>query len=783
MATATAGPHPDAAQPSTADVTPAGPRTGRRAGIGSVAFRTAFVLYAAGLACWLVLGLLPTLADIVPAFRSWLGQLAAGGGPAATAAGRILHPDPSMTPVPAGRALLQYGFSVLNFGLGMLLAIRTRGGQGAPLLVPRLLAFALLGTAATFNEPSHRAFHITGSPWPIALVHFTFHVVSGVTYLWAVLLFPDGTLPRRWRLPAGFRSIGITVVSLAVAAIGWQSSFLSHPQFFVVFFGIGVSLAGVAATALRLTDPHNSPAGRATARLLWASLLPGLAVALFWCGSILAWRFGDGSAATLATRAQQAFPAAFAVVPVVLFAVVARYRLWDIDRLLGRVLIYGALAAAVSACYVAAVTAGGLLVGGSAWWLVLALSVIAVAVDPARRLAGRLVNRLVYGQQIEPAQAMAELLSGLQHLTPVDVLAQLARVTVRATRARAIALYAVDGRALVRVARAPAMDARSAGPAAEPLPQTVTLAAPVDGQSLPPDVAADLGAATIVPVRYAGEVLGVLAAAGPDPLTARDHQFLADIAGHAGLLLHNALLTELLEEHVVSLARNAERLQTARRTLVAAQDAERERLERNLHDGVQQYLVAAIISLRGRDGDDRASGILRAARQDLRLLAGGARPAALAGGLSAALARSAELVRQAGIPVTVSADIPAGDDGPGWAEVEEAAYYCCVEALQNVLKHAMASWVTVQVSLREGDLALSVIDNGRGFDTTGTPDHGLDRLAGRVGALGGWVAVESAPDGGTRLLAHLPVRAPRPSDPATTEPSPGTEIPVGEAAR
>jgi signal transduction histidine kinase len=753
---------------STPPTVPPGSRTeasgaGRT---GTVVFRIAFLLYAAGLVCWLVLGLLPTLADLIPAFRAWLETLAAGGGPLAAPAGRILHPEPDMAPVPTGQALLLYAFSVLNLALGLMLAIRA--WDGSHRRVPRLLAFALLGTAATFNASSHRAFHITGSPWPVALIHLTFHVVSGVAYLWAVLLFPDGAVPSRLRLPPLILRTVIVAATLGGLAIGWQSSFLSHPQFFVVFFGIGVALLGVAASVVRLLDAGTSPVDRAASRLLCSALLPGLAVAVFWCVALLGWRLlGSRSAQGWTSWAQNAFPAAFAVVPMVLFAAVQRYRLWDIDRLLSRVLVYGALGAAVSAAYVAAVTAGGLLVGGSVWWVVVALSAIAVAVEPARRLAGRLVNRVVYGRHIGPTEAMAELLTGLQQLSPTAILDQLAGVALRATRARSVALYVVDGDRLARVAVAPSgADARD---------RTGTNRHVGPGENLSTDMPSEAGlhaaeadplsalrAALVIPVRRDDDLLGVLAAAG-EHLTAADRAFLADIAGHAGLLLHNALLTDLLEQHVAALHRSAERLRVARRKLVAAQDLERERLERNLHDGSQQYLVAAIIGLRW-DGDTRrAEETLAAARSDLTTLASGAPPRTLTGGIAGALQRSAELARRSGVRVVVSvvddretAEIFA-INAPGQLAAEEAAYFCCVEALQNAMKHAAAQTISIHVRLTDDDLALLVSDDGRGFDVGQVADGGLDGLADRVGALGGWIAVESAPGAGTTMVGRIPV--------------------------
>jgi len=730
--------------------------SGRRQRWGSVVFRVTFALYATGLACWLILGLLPTLAELIPGFRSWLSGVAAAGGPSAGFAERILHPDSDMTPVPTGLALLQYGFSVLNFGLGLLLAIRA--GTGENRIVPRSLAFALLGTAATFNEPSHRAFHITGSPWPIATIHFTFHIVSGVAYLWAVLLFPDGRLPRKLRLPPAIQPAVVAGVTLAALLVGWRSSFLAHPQFFVVFFGICVSLIGVAAAALRFLDTETPPVDRAASRLLCAALLPGLGVALFWCGATIAARLGNATAGSWAVSAQNAFPAAFAVVPIVLFAAVSRYRLWDIDRLLGRVLVYGTLAALVSGCYIAAVATGATLAGGSVWWVVLVLSAIAVAVDPARRVAFRLVNQVVYGRQISPTEAMAELLTGLQQLSPTGILEQLAEVAVRATRARTVSLYALDQSRLTRVAGAPA-------PLADP-PREAGVR-PL-GSSAPEDdaLAAALPEADVViGVRYGGQTLGALAATG-DHLTGPDRALLTDIATHAGLLLHNAMLTDLLERHVDALARDAERLQAARRRLVAAQDAERQRLERNLHDGAQQYLVAVIIGLRGARPSAaaevaRTNDILRMAKADLLALASGTSPTALGGGLSLALERSADLARRDGTAVVVEVHdhrTAGQDNGPaGRAEVEEAVYFCCVEALQNAMKHAAAKTITIEVALTDTDVKLAVTDDGRGFDAGDDGSGGLAQLADRAGAIGGWVAVESAAGSGTTLIGHFPV--------------------------
>ena len=354
-----------------------------------IGFRVLFVPYALGLIVWLVLGILPTLAADVPAFHqpflAWSGHNAF--------AERVLHPTFPGGMGPDGtstaQAVLQYAFSLLNFGLGLLLAVRRSAER-----VPRLLAFALLGTAATFNMPSHRAFHITGTPWPISIVHFTFHIVSGVTYLWAVILFPDGDLPRCVRVrPVQLRVCAIAVTAVA-ALVSWRGSFLSHPQFFVVFFGVVVSLAGAGAQTLRLVDPDTSVGERRTARLLMGALLPALTTGMVWVFARLAGAIGWAAADAFDRNVQTWFPAVFALVPVVLFAGVVRYRLSDIDRALSGLLGYAAIACIVGASYVLAVTAGAYLVGGGMVATVVVLTIviyalIGVLADSVARLLER----------------------------------------------------------------------------------------------------------------------------------------------------------------------------------------------------------------------------------------------------------------------------------------------------------------------------------------------------------------------------------------------------------
>ncbi len=713
-----------------------GQAIGKRA---SLALRLAFAVYLFGLIGWLLLGLLPTLAADSESIRNVLASIAAGGSALAAPAARVLATDAMGMPivVPSANVWLQYAFSLLNLALGCLLAFRRLDH-----LVPRLLAFALLGTAATFNDASHQAFHITGSPWPIAMAHFTFHVVSGVAYFWAVVLFPNGSPPRRLGMPAVWRQPAALMITTAVVLVCYTSSFLQHPQFFVVFFGIGIPLAGVAAQAVRLTDEHTPASEKAIARLLCAALLPALAAAVAWLIARALGAFGVAGSAEFAEWVQSMFPVVFAIVPVVLCAGALRYRLWDVDRLLVRMLAYGLIAISIGAVYGGAVLIGVRVAGSGLWWLVVTIAVAAVLVEPLRVRANRWANRVVYGQVLSPAEAMRSLVGGLEQLSAGSGLDQIALVTVSSTRALAAALWLIDVDRLVPTSG--------------------------DGPSVPLSsldldlIAEDLGVSLCWPVLHQDETLGVLAVTTPPDtvLSGTDRALITDVAAHAGLLVHNALLSVRLVRHIDDLGRAAAELRDSRRAVVAAQDAERRRLERDLHDGAQQAVVAAIIGLKTLNGRatefDELQEVLAVSAEVLSDLTGQDRPSILVQhGLAGALAQAAALAGRAGLQVDVKVELGHRPDADEWAT---AVYFCCSEALQNVLKYANATRATVEVLVSDAGVDFEVTDNGSGFapaeSTVST--GGLPQLAGRCVLLGGRLSVDSAPAAGARVRGRIP---------------------------
>ena len=253
-----------------------------------------------------------------------------------------------------------------------------------------------------------------------------------------------------------------------------------------------------------------------------------------------------------------------------------------------------------------------------------------------------------------------------------------------------------------------------------------------------------------VPVVHRGNLLGAISVRMPkgEPLRPAGQQLVADVASQAGLVLSNVSLVE--------------DLRASRERLVTAQDEARRRLERNLHDGAQQDLVALRIKARlgttveclpeAKEIFGELQADAAGALENLRDLARGIYPPLLADlGLAAALNAQAS---KSAVPVTVEAD----GVGRFGQDTEAAVYFCCLEALQNTAKYAGASQARICLQARGGMLRFTVSDDGTGYDARHTPmGSGLRNMADRLAALGGRLEVRSAPGQGTTITGHLPV--------------------------
>jgi signal transduction histidine kinase len=231
-----------------------------------------------------------------------------------------------------------------------------------------------------------------------------------------------------------------------------------------------------------------------------------------------------------------------------------------------------------------------------------------------------------------------------------------------------------------------------------------------------------------------------------------------------------------LRESEKLLAERAAQLEASRNRLITAADEERRRLERDLHDGAQQHLVAlaVLIQLARTAGLDRyqpllieASGLVETAIAEIRRLAQGIYPPLLvSGGLAQALPAVA-----AHAPVPVQLNLQGLGRYP--ASIEAALYFCCSEALQNAAKHGgPATTVTITAHADDRKLALTISDTGRGFDpaTIGT---GLTNMTDRLSAVGGHLAIDTAPGRGTRVTAAI----------ATPAQPDGAELPGNAGSR
>ena len=261
-------------------------------------------------------------------------------------------------------------------------------------------------------------------------------------------------------------------------------------------------------------------------------------------------------------------------------------------------------------------------------------------------------------------------------------------------------------------------------------------------------------------MRHEGELLGAISVDEHtgEPLSREADQLLQHLASQAGLVLRNARLTEELRARLVE-------LQASRQRIVAAQDERAKQLERNIHDGAQQQLVALAVKLRVAEGlaqrePARTKAMLAelqteatSALEDLRDLARGIYPPLLADkGLPTALEAQA---RKAPLPVSVAPD-GVGRYAP---EIESALYFCCLEALQNVAKYAHATRADVRLSASLDELAFEVVDDGDGFDPSSSHGTGLQGMADRMEALGGTLEIHSQEGGGTTVIGRIPAPA------------------------
>jgi signal transduction histidine kinase len=404
----------------------------------------------------------------------------------------------------------------------------------------------------------------------------------------------------------------------------------------------------------------------------------------------------------------------------------------------------------------------------------IAAVVVALLYQPLRKRMVAIANRLLANEHGSADDVLRAFGTRLAQPIPFDeLLLQLAESLRRTLALSSAEVWTGSGGLFKRAASDPDM-----GPGNVILSrreESVVARASVSGTAwvstwLPQLVSGrERGTLRAVPVTHSGELLGLIVVERPgagEPFSADDDRVLAALARQLGLALNNVRLGSALQASLDELRRQAEELRESRARVVAAGDAERRRIERDLHDGAQQHLIALAVNLRlarelSRSDPAAAQSLLDELASDVkdalerfRELAHGIYPPilearGLADGLRAVAARGP-------IRARVETDSAIERHSP---EVEATVYFCCLEALQNAGKHAgEGAHATVRLWEDVDSLRFEVIDDGIGFDPSSRHrGAGLTNIEDRLGALGGRLAVRSSQGDGTTIAGVVPL--------------------------
>lgn len=620
-------------------------------------------------------------------------------------------------------------------------------GLAAPLQVLTMALAELIAPGVPLTEAS----------WPTTLMwwiaQWVWVIAIFPVFLLLPLFFPDDRLPsRRWR-PLLWACVGVILaiaVTLALATpprvpgrtIGDQLPNripASVEALIGALFGLMV-VAGIGVLASVVVRYRRSR-GEVRQQLEWLLLAVIFVVPALLFLMTFQLAAGGESQNPLVYLG---FSLAVVPIPVAMGVAIVRHRLFDIDVVVSRSLVYAGLAGFITAVYIGVVVGVGQLVGAgdepSLLFQVAATAFVAVLFQPVRRALQRWANRLIFGQRSTPYEVLAEFSRQATRSSDDSALDSVARLLAEGTGADPATVWLRIGSRLQPVAAHP-------GPA-------------VDAAfELPDDGLPALPARVAVPVRHGGDLLGALTIDKPrgDGIAEGDIDLTERLAAGVGVLLRNLGLTAELQERLQELSRSRQRI-------VNAQDDARRRMERDIHDGAQQQLVALKIklglarTLADRAGAPKTSGLLEQLAADaddavetLRELARGIYPPLLeAEGLAVAVESQA---KKAPLPVTVHANGVRRYE-PG---AEAAVYFCILEALNNVTKYAHATSAHVRIDDHADHLAFTVEDNGSGFDPGSVNGgSGLTGMGDRLDTLGGRLEVISRPGHGTVVTGSIP---------------------------
>ncbi|MBO0681616.1 MAG: GAF domain-containing sensor histidine kinase [Candidatus Dormibacteraeota bacterium] len=625
--------------------------------------------------------------------------------------------------------------------VGVLLTTRRPDNAVGPvLLIGGLLASLLLLLTHYANYALLAGGGVPGGVWAVVGQQLLWPAVYFFLFALLPLQFPDGHfLSPRWR----WLALGLALLALVPICIGpllaqqeVGSRTVSNPigvfdptlvallqPAWTLLFSLGV-LAAFGSLLLRY---RRSGADRRQ-QIRWVAAAVGLTVV------VLALQQLSQVLVPAAALPWWTFSIPLAAVPVSIGVAILRHRLFDIDIAIRRSLVFGILWLAIVLVYAGLASALGLAAGQrlSVQAAVVVTIGATIVFQPARRRLETLADRLAYGRRAGAYELLRDFGAATQQTLEVTEIGPRLAGAAREGMGAQWALVLVGDSSVLGVS------GEVNGPAA--------LSAPIVRRE------ERIGAVECGPRMDGG-------------YTRRDAEVLSTLARQAALAIQNAGLTAELVRRVDAMEEQSRELVASRSRIVQAQEAERRRIERDLHDGVQQQLISLAAGIRlARNrlkGDPESADAALSEVQDqavqagkeLRELVRGIRPPILedAGLLPAIEAATARL------PLRVTFDVDEAAAARRYpAEVESAAYFVACEALTNVMKHAGVAEATIRLRWSNGCLALAVADAGRGFDGARAPGSGLAGLRDRVAAVRGELRVDSQPAGGTRVEATLP---------------------------
>lgn len=629
---------------------------------------------------------------------------------------------------------------VLAFPLvGALIASRrSRNPIGWICLADGLL-FMLLGMSESYGN--YGVARPGSVPFPVAIYalgQWLWVPAVGLLGIYLLLLFPDGRLPsRRWRPLAWLSGVVIVLLGVSVGLApeplqslgGIRNPFgLEEPSWVADAFFVVLPLFPlcILASALSLVLRFRRSRGDERQQIKWIAFAASLVAMIYLIGVLvmLVYAFEPPPWSRVLDSLTVL---SYAAVPVSVGFAVLKFRLYEIDLVINRTLVYGALSVSIVGIYVLLVAYLGAVFRTQNDLLVslLATGLVAVVFAPLRERLQRAVNRLMYGERDDPYAVVSRLGERLEvTLAPDAVL-----LTIIETVREALKLpYAAI--ALTENGAAPSIAESVGKPVEKPLRLALTYQSEPVGELL-------LGP------RAPGEAFGPA-----------DRRLLEGLARQAGVAAYAVRLTT--------------DLQRSRERLVAAREEERRRLRRDLHDGLGAQLAGLNVqagTLRRLIGHDPAAADelvvelreeLRSAIADIRRLVYDLRPPALDDlGLVAALHQLAARYGAEGEQLRVLVEAPE-DLAHLPAAVEVAVYRIAQEALTNVVRHAQAKTCVVRLAVDE-DVALEIVDDGIGIPAERSAGVGLSSMYERASELGGRCVVESTPKSGTRVLVRLPL--------------------------